>query len=300
MSQEGPIAPNERTLGSSVSERAGDASRPGVASFHIIKYPAHGALAGQSRLLLDRQHLARTQGLRFWRLVASGLGPPTSPRAYPIPNLKRTGLFAVWDEEAALDHFLVHSPVAQRWHRWSDETWHVKLEPLGAHNLSGRLDPFSGQISRPRPSTGPGAMWTYVKLRSKGFLPFYQSAPSAAVELASHAGFVAGMFWSEITPRRPPLIVVGTFSLWHSLQDAMGFATGEGAHGTIAIQSQQEGWMSDSVFARFRPYASSGTWEGRDPLHLPDTNRPPAPSSSTGLKPIASGGIPEHSERELS
>ncbi|HWD71361.1 MAG TPA: spheroidene monooxygenase [Actinomycetota bacterium] len=279
-SQEDPIAPDDVTLGASGSERAGDASRRGVASFHIVKYPAHGAPAGQSRLLLDRQHLARTQGLRFWRLLASGLGSPTSPRGYPIPNLKRVGLFAVWDEEAALDHFLVHSPVARRWHRCSDETWHVKLEPLGAHNLSGRLNPFSDLIARPIPSTDPGAMLTYATLRSRGVLPFYLSFPSVAAEVASQSGFVAGLFWTEITPRRPPLIGVGTFSLWHSLRDAMEFATGGAAHGTTRARSQQEGWFSESVFARFRPYASSGTWEGSDPLHLLDTNRPPAPSGS--------------------
>jgi hypothetical protein len=57
-----------------------------------------------------------------------------------------------------------------------------------------------------------------------------------------------------------------TFSLWRSSADMEAFAAAPGPHREVARRARAEGWFAEDLFARFRPYASTGTWGGRDPL----------------------------------
>ena len=57
-----------------------------------------------------------------------------------------------------------------------------------------------------------------------------------------------------------------TFSLWRSTADMEAFAAAPGPHREVARRARAEGWFAEDLFARFRPYASTGTWGGRDPL----------------------------------
>jgi hypothetical protein len=66
---------------------------------------------------------------------------------------------------------------------------------------------------------------------------------------------------------RPPRIV-STFSLWRSKAEMADYAYGSSppAHTGALSTHAAKPFHAASTFVRFRPYASCGQWDGRDPL----------------------------------
>jgi len=64
---------------------------------------------------------------------------------------------------------------------------------------------------------------------------------------------------------RPGL--VATFTIWHSLAAMREYAfSPSGSHQAAVKVDRAKPFHHESAFMRFRPYASQGTWDGRDPL----------------------------------
>jgi hypothetical protein len=227
-----------------------------LASFHLVRYPRAAAPEGFSRMGLDRPLLRRTPGLRFWKLL--GTGRTMSGGA----DLRRWALFAVWEEEPALDGFLAGSQVATRWAGLASEAWHVRLEPLRAHGAWGGIDPLAGVPRRAdAPSEGAVAILTRATIRPTRLVRFHRAAGATAADLGRQPGLLATVAIGE-----RPVGRWATFSLWRSLEDARTFAYARHAHGDVVRRTRQDRWFAEELFARFRPYGSAGTWDGRDPL----------------------------------
>jgi len=224
----------------------------GIASFHLVRH--RRPMSSLARLALDRPELRRTDGLRFWRLLGTGVGQDTAPGA----DLRRRALFAVWESDEALDDFLAASPVAGRW-REARECYTVRLRPLSGHGRWKGVDPLAG-LAR-GDATGPHAVLTRAGVRLRHWRQFAAAGRPVNDDVLDAPGLLAVVGVGEA-----PIGRLGTFSLWRSWQDIDRFLRERFHHREVVRRTRQERWYREELFARFEPYAPQGTWNGHDPL----------------------------------
>jgi len=225
-----------------------------IASFHLIREPRWKTPLALARLGLDRPRLHRTPGLVFWRLLGTGAGDDTSGGA----DLARTAVFAVWENADALDTFMATGRISARW-RHAEESWHVRLRSIGGHGLWRGIDPLDGLEFGS--SDGPIAVITRADVHRHSWKAFGAASSIVDTELHRSPGLIDVVGIGEA-----PVGRLATFSLWDSLASARSFAYSMPDHVEVMRRTRDENWYAEELFARFEPYASSGTWNGRDPL----------------------------------
>jgi hypothetical protein len=217
----------------------------------------HIADVGAARvpgLLRSRPDPAAVPGLRYAETtIAASLSGSLLPRPQPA----RVGMIAAWEDDETLERFLAEHPLAERLRGG----WHVRLEPLRASGTWSRL---RGLPSRELAvdDAEPVAVLTLGRLRPRRAMAFLRASARAERQAVADPALLAATGLA-----RPPQLVA-TFSLWRTasaMRDYAYGAAGEGHVSAIAAQ-RAEPFHHESVFIRFRPYASEGSWDGRDPL----------------------------------
>ncbi len=220
-----------------------------IVSVHIADVGPRAAAA----VLLRPPKPGDVPGLTYAETTTTAaLGEPL----LPPKHFGRVGMIAAWDGDAALDDFSRRHPVAAH----LAGGWQVRLQPL---RVFGSWAGMPGLPARALPveDEEPVAVLTLGRLRLRRLAAFRRSAAPAESAAIDHPALLAGTGLA-----RPPRLVA-TFSLWSSAAAMREYATGAGGSHRAAVRADRaRAFHHESAFVRFRPYASEGSWDGRDPL----------------------------------
>lgn len=221
-----------------------------IASVHLADVGKRAALGLSPRKL----ELAKVPGMRYAEITITA---PLSARLISKPNLGRVALIATWEDERALDDFLARHALAER----LAHGWRVRLRPT---RIFGRWQPLDGLVAREQPMDDkePAAALTIGRLRYSQALRFFRATAKAEALAVGEPSLLASTGLA-----RPPALV-GTFSLWQSTAAMRSYVEGRSqpAHSSAVQTHAAKPYHHESAFVRFRPYASEGEWDGRDPL----------------------------------
>jgi hypothetical protein len=192
-------------------------------------------------------------GLTYAETVTTA---PLGKQLLPTPQFGRVGLIAAWEEDGALDDFSRSHPLAER----LAGGWQVRLAPLRVFGFWPGM-PDLPKEALPVDDDEPVVALTLGRLRLNRALPFLRSAAAAEAQVVDDPALLASTGLA-----RPPHLV-STFSVWRSAKAMRDYAFGkDGAHQAAVRADRERPYHHASAFVRFRPYASEGNWDGRDPL----------------------------------
>jgi hypothetical protein len=225
-----------------------------IVSVHLADV---GRLTAQ-RLLLRRLDAEAIAGMTYAEVVFPAALGNRSTYSLPRPQLGRIGLIAAWRDDAALDRFLADHPFAEH----LGGGWHTRLQPLHCFGSWAGMSELPDR-ALPVEDDEPVAVLTLGRLRISRTLPFLKSAAPSERDAAADPGVIALTGFGRFTPPR----LVSTFSIWRSLAAMREYAfSASGSHQAAVRVDRARPFHRESAFIRFRPYASEGSWDGRDPL----------------------------------
>lgn len=202
------------------------------------------------------ERLAAIDGLVFGKMLGSGGG-----KGFSIwPNFGVYCLLLVWEDETAARRFYSENTWFKELSSAASEHWTLFLQTVKAHGQWDGQSPFQATASIAE--SHPVAVLTRATIHRRHLLRFWTFVPpvSASVEqFRDQTAFSAGI--GEL-----PLIQQATFSLWRDSAAMKTYAYQSKLHSEVVRKTRELGWYSEELFARFRPYDSSGTWNGADPF----------------------------------
>jgi hypothetical protein len=180
----------------------------------------------------------------------------------PRPAPGRIALIAAWEDDAALDRFLAGHPFAERLALAGG--WHARLEPRRCFGTWSAL-PGLPTAELAVDDEEPVAALTLGRLRILRTRSFLKSGAPAERDAVRNPALLASTGLARLA--RPRL--VSTFSIWRSAAAMRDYAFDrDGPHQAAVRADRARPFHHESAFIRFRPYASQGSWDGRDPLAL--------------------------------
>ena len=135
----------------------------------------------------------------------------------------------------------------------------MRLRGLGGHGRWHGIAVTDGLVAGH--ADGPVVIVTRARVRLRSWRAFAKTAQAVNRSIRSADGLLSVVGIGEA-----PVGRLGTFSLWTSPEAAGRFASLDAAHLDAIERARTEGWFAEELFARFEPYGSSGTWDGRDPF----------------------------------
>ena len=161
----------------------------------------------------------------------------------------------------------------------------VRMTPFRAHGTYTGLEPLAGLPARRAPA-GPVALLTFANIPVRRLAYFYRGIRRSTATLLAAQGLIAATAGPERWYRGGM-----TFTIWHSLEEALAFSYKHDPHRGIVRLVRAEGRLIDSMFWRLEPYAAGGAWFGwsrfADSFARFAAAMPPRPSAPAPAPPAA-------------
>ena len=201
----------------------------------------------QRELLTTWRHPPGRQG---WVIFSANL--TTIPG--PMVRWTEVGCLSTWDSAADRDAFDARAPLARRWAEHAREHCTLLLDPVKSHGALRGSDPIQASGSR---VDGPALVLTSARMTARGYIPVWRTNPAIVRHLRQQPGLLWHHAWAD------HVMGLGTLSLWADGSDATRFAYGGDSHRRGIEGGRRKGWLSESLFSRFRLLEARGTLGGR-------------------------------------
>ena len=199
--------------------------------------------------------LSKVEGQSFYRLLGSGKGLGFNP----LPDWSTYCLLQVWDSEAAANEFFSSSNIMQRYKNQSAELLTFYMKNISAGGTWVGKNPF--EKAADLDPAQPIAVITRATIKLNWLLRFWKYVPTSHETLAGNEGLIYTKGVGEV-----PIVQMATFSLWKDFESVKKFAYSSTQHQEAIRRTRKNDWYKEELFARFQPYKSAGTWEGKQLL----------------------------------
>jgi heme-degrading monooxygenase HmoA len=221
----------------------------------IIRYSKSRIPLAFLAMAMHRLPLSLNRRCNFWKLMGSGKNGTFDKEA----DLQQWALLSVWNNETDFNEFSQRSFISLWWKKFAAETYTILCEPLISHGLWDGKEPFGKPHNTSY--TGPIAVLTRATIRFNRLKNFWANVDKVAKLMSRSKGYITSFGIGEA-----PLYRQATFSIWESVEDVKAFAYQSEEHREVIQKTRDENWYSEELFARFKPIASFGTLNGKDPI----------------------------------
>lgn len=181
-------------------------------------------------------------------------------------QLQHFAMFAQWDNESALDHFLDTHTLGRR----LAAGWHVRLQYLRRYGAIAALGDLPERAGAWDPEE-PIVAVTVARMKLREVPRFLRWGRPVERLIANHP---AAVF--STGAQRPPN-TISTFSIWRTVREMTEMVHGRShvpdahVHQVAMAEQRRRDFHHESTFMRFRPLSEHGEWQGR--RLLPDNLR---------------------------
>ena len=189
-------------------------------------------------------------------LAAMTLGAPIcSPARMQLHNL---GVFAFWEDEAALEAFLLNTELGQA----LATGWHVRLKFLRCWGRFTEINDLPENLEDTDP-TKPVVAVTLARLKLPQLFRFIRWGKPVEEQVRDHPGKTLALAAFR------PLRTFSTFSIWQSQQLMTDMVHGKGSfpgaarHANAMAERNRKDFHHEFITLRFRALSEHGEWLGR-------------------------------------
>jgi hypothetical protein len=226
-----------------------------IVSLTIVRYKKRLIPFALLAMAIHRLPLLLQKGCSFRKLLGTGRNGQMSLK----PDWQQWAILATWESRKDFDGFYHDSFISGWWRAFKCEKWTLLCEPIQSHGKWRGKEPFGSQVM-PKHHQGPIVVLTRATIRYSKFWRFWKSVNAVTSQLYKSKGYIMSVGIGELYS------LPATFSVWESVEDMKSYAYAGGEHADVIKRARNENWLSEELFARFKPVASFGTINGQDPL----------------------------------